>query len=142
MQQTVFSDIRISHCSLPPDPQGYRHFPGEFHAIQVYTSADFNDSSCVKCETSIPCLLFYRPYESPVVMNPTGKTSSISSTPPETTPFIEKSSKRHHAFHSCLPTSHSSNVVKRKVYQRFLGFWDIGRKIRRLPRVFRSRRIR
>ena len=141
MGRPMFSDIRISHYSPPPDPQGYKRLPGEFHAIQVYTSADFNDSSCVRCETSISCLLFYKLYESPVVINPIGKTSLISSTPPETTPSIEKSSKRHHAYHSCLPTSHSSNDVKRKVYRRYLRFWNIGRKNWRQPRVFRSGRI-
>ena len=111
-------------------------------SFRFYTLADFDDSSSVKCETSIPYLLFYKLYESPVVMNPIGKTSSISLTPLETTLFTEKSSKRHHAFHSYLPTSHSSNVVNRKVYRRYLYFWDIGREIWRKPRVFRSRRIR
>jgi len=113
---------------------------GEFYA-QLYTLADFDNSSCVKGETSIPCLLYYKLYEKPVVMKAIRKTSSISSTPLETTPFIEKSSKRHRASHSCLLTSHSSDVVKRQVYRKYLCFWNMGRKNWRKPRVFRSGRI-
>ncbi len=68
-------------------PQKAIHEPDASHVASELNEASFMEFKRISYPdlvTSIRCLLFYKLYENPVVLNPIGKTSSISSTPLET----------------------------------------------------------